>query len=178
MSATKYLKAAALVGLFAMPLSAQSGTGMDPVGTVRDRIENARRRTEAARRRTEAARSRTAGDTIAQRRGRGSSKVPPGHLPPAGKCRVWIDGVPPGQQPPVTDCATAEASRTANSRVIYGDRESFPGKGKGKLKGDRVRDDRLGDDDDLDEARVSKSERKAAKSERKVNKGKGGHGKP
>jgi hypothetical protein len=49
-------------------------------------------------------------------------------------CRVWIDGVPPGQQPPVTDCATAERNRVPNSRVIYGDRESFPGRGKGKFK--------------------------------------------
>lgn len=50
------------------------------------------------------------------------SRVPPGHLPPAGMCRVWIDGVPPGRQPRVTDCSTAQlqASRTANSRVIYG----------------------------------------------------------
>lgn len=59
--------------------------------------------------------------------------IPPGQLPPRGMCRVWIDGVPPGQQPAVTDCATAERTRVANSRVIYGDRESFPGKGKGKF---------------------------------------------
>jgi len=63
---------------------------------------------------------------------RGSSRIPPGQLPPRGMCRVWIDGVPPGQQPPVTDCATAERNRVANSRVIYGDRESFPGRGKGR----------------------------------------------
>ena len=61
-------------------------------------------------------------------------KIPPGHLPPKGMCRVWIDGVPPGQQPPVTTCADAVAHRVANSRVIYGDRESFPGRGKGKFK--------------------------------------------
>jgi hypothetical protein len=66
--------------------------------------------------------------------GRGRNKIPPGQLPPRGMCRVWIDGVPPGQQPPVTDCATAERNRVANSRVIYGDRESFPGRGKGKVK--------------------------------------------
>lgn len=65
---------------------------------------------------------------------RTETRIPPGHLPPQGMCRVWIDGVPPGQQPEVTDCATAERNRTANSRVIYGDRESFPGRGKGKFK--------------------------------------------
>src|SRR2546428_4667145 len=60
------------------------------------------------------------------------AKIPPGQLPPRGMCRVWIDGLPPGQQPPVATCADAEAHRVANSRVIYGDRESFPGKGKAK----------------------------------------------
>ncbi len=62
-----------------------------------------------------------------------SFKIPPGQLPPAGMCRVWIDGVPPGRQPPVTSCAVAEANRVANSRVIYGDRTAFPGNGKNKL---------------------------------------------
>jgi hypothetical protein len=52
-------------------------------------------------------------------------KVPPGHLPPAGMCRVWIDGVPPGRQPEPTDCRTAERQvwgSQGNARVIYGSR--------------------------------------------------------
>ena len=55
--------------------------------------------------------------------GGGAQRVPPGHMPPPGQCRVWIDGRPPGQQPPPTDCRSAEraASRTGNARVIYGD---------------------------------------------------------
>jgi hypothetical protein len=65
---------------------------------------------------------------------RANTKIPPGHLPPRGLCRVWIDGVPPGQQPPVTDCVTAERNRVANSRVIYGDRETFRGRANGKFK--------------------------------------------
>ena len=57
--------------------------------------------------------------------GRGKpSQVPPGQRPPAGMCRIWIDGVPPGQQPAPTDCATAVARRPANARIIYGDREN------------------------------------------------------
>jgi hypothetical protein len=65
----------------------------------------------------------------------GRDNIPPGQRPPAGMCRVWIDGVPPGRQPAPTDCATALATRPANARVIYGDRaNSFPGKGKGKWK--------------------------------------------
>ena len=46
--------------------------------------------------------------------------IPPGQMPPAGLCRVWIDGVLPGRQPRPTDCATARAHAPANSRVIYG----------------------------------------------------------
>ncbi len=55
----------------------------------------------------------------AQSRG-GNHGVPPGQLPPAGMCRVWIDGVAPGRQPRATDCASARANVPANGRVIYG----------------------------------------------------------
>ena len=123
------LATVALAGVLAAPLPAQVILGG---GAVRDRVEEAQRRSAEAR-----ARARIdSGFLRTERSSRTSSRVPPGHLPPRGLCRVWIDGVPPGQQPPVTDCATAEQMRwrTANARVIYGDRESFPGKGKGKFK--------------------------------------------
>ncbi len=126
--------AAFALALAASPLAAQitvrndgsvrtgtSGTGRTGT-TARERIETARDRAEAAR----------AGVDMGNSRASGSSRIPPGHLPPRGLCRVWIDGVPPGLQPPVTDCATAERNRVANSRVIYGDRETFKGKGKHK----------------------------------------------
>jgi hypothetical protein len=48
-------------------------------------------------------------------------KVPRGHLPPAGMCRIWIDGVPPGRQPAPTNCRTAVANRPANARVLWGE---------------------------------------------------------
>jgi hypothetical protein len=60
----------------------------------------------------------------AQSRDRGPDQVPPGHRPPPGMCRIWIDGVPPGQQPEPTDCATAVRERPAGARVIFGDRRS------------------------------------------------------
>lgn len=87
----------------------------------------------------------------AQGRGRDGRGVPPGHLPPPGSCRVWVDGVPPGRQSPPTDCATAERTRLANGRVIYGDAgggydDDRRGKGKGKHKDGR-RDDRDTDSD-------------------------------
>jgi len=31
-------------------------------------------------------------------------KVPPGHYPRAGQCRLWYEGRPPGQQPRATEC--------------------------------------------------------------------------
>src|SRR5688500_9828302 len=46
----------------------------------------------------------TAGPALAQGRGKNKQNVPPGHLPPAGLCRVWYDGVPPGHQPAPTNC--------------------------------------------------------------------------
>ena len=126
--------AALALALAASPLAAQITVRND--GTVRTGTSGtvrtgttARERIEAAKDRAEAARSQS---EIENRRSSRSSRIPPGHLPPKGLCRVWIDGVPPGQQPPVTDCATAERNRVANSRVIYGDRETFRGKGKYK----------------------------------------------
>jgi len=64
-----------------------------------------------------------AGTAEAQGRGRGRSNdnVPPGFRPPAGMCRIWIDGVPPGHQPAPTDCQTAVRNQPPNSRIIWGD---------------------------------------------------------
>jgi hypothetical protein len=47
--------------------------------------------------------------------------VPAELRPPAGMCRVWIDGVPAAQQPAPTDCASAVRNRPAKARVIFGD---------------------------------------------------------
>lgn len=62
-----------------------------------------------------------ASPVMAQGRGRGNGGIPPGQRPPAGMCRIWIDGVPPGHQPAPTDCATAAARVPRNGRIIYGD---------------------------------------------------------
>jgi len=46
--------------------------------------------------------------------------VPVHLLPPAGKCRVWMEEVPAAQQPAPTDCATALRLKPANAVVLYG----------------------------------------------------------
>lgn len=131
--------------LAATPLAAQitsrdRTTARTRAETIQDAIEAARRGTVYDTRDSRTGDSRTAST-------RGTSKVPKGHLPPRGMCRVWIDGVPPGQQPGVTSCAQAERDRYrySNARVIYGDRESFPGKGKGKHKNVERDDDSVYD---------------------------------
>ena len=87
----------------------------------------------------------------AQGRGNGNGKkgqgIPPGHMPPAGLCRVWYDGVPPGHQPRATNCREAErvASRDRNARVIYGadrDRRDAGVWGRGQDPRDRGQDPR------------------------------------
>lgn len=63
---------------------------------------------------------------------RDARDVPPGHLPGAGSCRVWIDGVPPGRQPRATDCTTAERDAVrygSRARVIYGAQTSVSRRG-------------------------------------------------
>ena len=37
-------------------------------------------------------------------RGHNEVRIPKGHYPPPGSCRIWIPGIPPGQQSPPGDC--------------------------------------------------------------------------
>lgn len=48
-------------------------------------------------------------------------EIPREYRPPAGMCRIWIDGVPPAQQPAPTDCPSAVKNKPANGRVVYGE---------------------------------------------------------
>ncbi len=58
--------------------------------------------------------------------------VPPAYRPPAGMCRIWIEGVPPTQQPAPTDCVTAVRNKPVNGSVIFGDDSPKPEKEKHK----------------------------------------------
>jgi hypothetical protein len=57
---------------------------------------------------------------MAQGPGRVYAFVPVGMMPPAGMCRIWIDGVPPGRQPAPTSCAVAARWMPAHAQLIYG----------------------------------------------------------
>ena len=74
----------------------------------------------------EAQRPVPAKPSVQQSQGR-EQIVPPGFYPPAGMCRIWVNGVPAAQQPAPTDCASAVRNRPANGKVLFGDE---PPKGK------------------------------------------------
>jgi hypothetical protein len=66
--------------------------------------------------------------------------IPAAYRPPAGMCRIWIEGVPPGQQAAPTDCVTAVRNRPKNGFVIFGD-DSQKGKKEKPKKGKSNRED-------------------------------------
>ena len=45
--------------------------------------------------------------------------VPPGHLPPVGRCRVWVPGQPPGHQAPARSCSDIEREAPKGSWILY-----------------------------------------------------------
>lgn len=55
--------------------------------------------------------------------------VPVHLLPPAGRCRIWLDSVPASRQPAPTDCATALRQKPANGVVLYGPATEDEGRG-------------------------------------------------
>lgn len=52
-----------------------------------------------------------------------SVRVPPGHFPPPGQCRVWHYGRPPGQQPPPANCAALAGRVPDGAFLLYNNRE-------------------------------------------------------
>lgn len=50
---------------------------------------------------------------------RSKLRVPPGHYPPVGECRVWFPGRPPGQQPAAGPCSRLERQAPAGSWLLY-----------------------------------------------------------
>jgi len=57
----------------------------------------------------------------AQQRRDKPPEIPKSHRPPAGMCRIWLEGVAPNQQPAPTDCPSAVRNKPQNGWVIFGD---------------------------------------------------------
>ncbi len=49
-----------------------------------------------------------------------ADSVPKEYQPPAGMCRIWLNGVPPTQQPAPTECSLAVRNKPPNGTVVYG----------------------------------------------------------
>jgi len=66
---------------------------------------------------------RVAGPPPPQARGQSGTMhtlgIPPGHLPRAGQCRVWIPGRPPGQQARARSCSGITTTAPAGSWILY-----------------------------------------------------------
>ena len=45
--------------------------------------------------------------------------IPPGHLPPAGQCRVWFPGRPPGHQPAPGACSELAELAPPGAWLVY-----------------------------------------------------------
>ncbi len=46
--------------------------------------------------------------------------IPPGHLPDAGECRIWIPGTPPGRQAKARSCDAVLDAAPTGSMVLEG----------------------------------------------------------
>ncbi|MEN8108583.1 MAG: hypothetical protein ABFS22_11325 [Pseudomonadota bacterium] len=47
-------------------------------------------------------------------------RIPQGHLPPPGQCRVWYSGRSPGHQPPPGDCRALRHRVPAGAQLVRG----------------------------------------------------------
>ena len=51
---------------------------------------------------------------------RSAPDIPPGYMPPKGKCRLWYEGRPAGQQPPNGDCTALEKNIPRGAVLVRG----------------------------------------------------------
>lgn len=63
---------------------------------------------------------RPSGGVWVERSGGKSFRIPPGHYPPPGQCRVWFPDRPPGRQPPPGDCGVLDRQVPSGAYLVYG----------------------------------------------------------
>jgi hypothetical protein len=80
------------------------------------------------------------------RQDRYEDRIPPGHLPPPGECRVWYPGVPPGHQPPPFKCDDRDRyDRRSDGRYDRDDRYGRDERDYGGYERERRADERYED---------------------------------
>jgi hypothetical protein len=55
-----------------------------------------------------------------QRDAKKGVRIPPGHMPPRGACRIWYDHRPPGHQPPPGNCRVLRRQVPYNAVLVWG----------------------------------------------------------
>jgi hypothetical protein len=63
---------------------------------------------------------RPAGGITVRRSDAPSFRIPPGHYPPRGQCRIWVPNRPPGLQSPPGACSDLERRVPAGAYLVYG----------------------------------------------------------
>ena len=49
-----------------------------------------------------------------------AARIPEGHMPPPGECRIWYPDTPPGQQPPPGNCRDLERRVPPGAILVRG----------------------------------------------------------
>ncbi len=55
-----------------------------------------------------------------KKRRRVKARIPPGHMPPPGFCRIWFPDRPPGHQPPPGPCEALEPRVPPGAFIVRG----------------------------------------------------------
>lgn len=91
-----------LTCLLLLGAGAHADEGKDESGKGKQRYEERFKRSERGERSERSDRDHRDGNSHFHRQGQ--TRIPNGHLPPPGECRVWYPNRPAGQQPPPFKC--------------------------------------------------------------------------
>lgn len=115
-----------IAGLLLLGAGAHADEGKDESGKGKQRYEERFERSERGERSERFDRDRRDGNSHFHRQGQ--TRIPNGHLPPPGECRVWYPNRPAGQQPPPFKCGQSP------DRVEPGGWVFSPGPGRQEIE--------------------------------------------